>query len=334
MAEIAASVKAPDWDDGHRNAVPIVAVAGAGRPVPGAPAGDRRRSGLQAPVGRSGPALVHLARRSGGRVERTRGLVTRLPARGFCRSGRRAPPHGPWAPWAMSRAVTTHDPYKDLELLWNKKVCGANNVDCAVPERFRTGLDAGDRHEIVGLSSLHGLPVLGARGRRRDSRSEPGTRPARFPPARRQARDPVGRAGRRRQSESRLVDDLSAEGARRHRAFPHDLGRHLRRGDGFLASRSGAGRKGRAVRRLRAGALEPDDGARARHPRRGRLQRLPLSGRPQSLARQIDGTAYDAGGRQRPAGRLPGSALLPAHRQARQAISRAGPAGQGTRLAA
>lgn len=58
------------------------------------------------------------------------------------------PPHGPWAPWAMPRDVTSRDPYTEKQK----------------PERFRSSLDAYDRHELVMLTSIHGLPV---RGRRR-----------------------------------------------------------------------------------------------------------------------------------------------------------------------
>jgi hypothetical protein len=61
------------------------------------------------------------------------------------------PPRGPWAPWAMPRSVTSRDPYKTTE---------KDQI-----ERFRTSLDAYDRHELVALTSLHGLPV---RGRRRE----------------------------------------------------------------------------------------------------------------------------------------------------------------------
>jgi len=57
------------------------------------------------------------------------------------------PPRGPWAPWAMPRSVTTSDPFSTKE----------------TPEQFRTGLDAYDRHELVVLSSVHGLPVRGRR---------------------------------------------------------------------------------------------------------------------------------------------------------------------------
>lgn len=62
------------------------------------------------------------------------------------------PPHGPWAPWALPREVTSRNPFRKEE------------TDPS-PEQFRTGLDAADRHELVALTSLHGLPV---RGRRKD----------------------------------------------------------------------------------------------------------------------------------------------------------------------
>jgi hypothetical protein len=50
----------------------------------------------------------------------------------FSSQGPGAPERGPWAPWADDKSV-----------------------------RFRAGLDAYDRHEIVALSSVYGLPVLG-----------------------------------------------------------------------------------------------------------------------------------------------------------------------------
>lgn len=57
-----------------------------------------------------------------------------------------APPMGSYAPWALPRSYgLRRSPDKDLE-------------------RFRTGLEAFDRHELVVLSSVHGLPVLGRRG--------------------------------------------------------------------------------------------------------------------------------------------------------------------------
>jgi hypothetical protein len=55
-------------------------------------------------------------------------------------SSRRIPMRGPWAPWALARA---------------------GEGDGQEPARFRTTLDAFDRHELVGLSSVHGMPVLG-----------------------------------------------------------------------------------------------------------------------------------------------------------------------------
>ncbi|MDX1124782.1 hypothetical protein GOL24_10750 [Sinorhizobium medicae] len=66
------------------------------------------------------------------------------------------PPHGPWAPWALSRDVTSRLPYEA-----NEKVHGGGE---RAPERFRTGLDSANRHELVALTSLYGLP---ARGRRK-----------------------------------------------------------------------------------------------------------------------------------------------------------------------
>lgn len=81
------------------------------------------------------------------------------------------PPHGPWAPWAMARDVTSNYPYaaetEPVYTLPNQTyLCNpkpAEQPDCKAPEKFRTALDAADRHELVGLSSLYGLP---ARGRR------------------------------------------------------------------------------------------------------------------------------------------------------------------------
>ncbi|MER2252888.1 hypothetical protein ABS772_23495 [Methylorubrum podarium] len=59
-----------------------------------------------------------------------------------------APPHGPFAPWSLPRSLGVRTkPPERLEGL----------------PRFRTSLDAYDRHELVVLSSLHGLPVLGRR---------------------------------------------------------------------------------------------------------------------------------------------------------------------------
>ncbi|MGO6754572.1 hypothetical protein ACCT00_31500 [Rhizobium ruizarguesonis] len=59
----------------------------------------------------------------------------------------RAPLRGPYAPWAMGRHISS------LNLSDAKGEIGDH--------RFRTSLDAFDRHELVALSSVHGLPVLG-----------------------------------------------------------------------------------------------------------------------------------------------------------------------------
>jgi len=56
-----------------------------------------------------------------------------------------APPIGPYAPWALPRSF------------------GLRNSPDREIERFRTGLEAFDRHELVVLSAVHGLPVLGRR---------------------------------------------------------------------------------------------------------------------------------------------------------------------------
>jgi hypothetical protein len=70
------------------------------------------------------------------------------------------PPHGPWAPWAMSRGVTTRKPYEETEAVWPLP----NDPNAKIPpEKFRTGLDVADRHELVALTSVYGLPVRGRR---------------------------------------------------------------------------------------------------------------------------------------------------------------------------
>lgn len=48
----------------------------------------------------------------------------------------RGPPRGPWAPWSLP------------------------SDDTSPKEHFRTSLDAFDRHQLVGLSSVYGLPVI------------------------------------------------------------------------------------------------------------------------------------------------------------------------------
>ncbi|WP_143271575.1 hypothetical protein [Bradyrhizobium mercantei] len=59
----------------------------------------------------------------------------------------RPPMRGPYAPWAMGREAQD------------------NPLPDTFPPRFRTALDAFDRHELVTLSSVHGLPVIGKIGR-------------------------------------------------------------------------------------------------------------------------------------------------------------------------
>ena len=62
-----------------------------------------------------------------------------------------APLRGAWAPWSMPRSFGLRCP-------------PSKTVADGMP-RFRTAMDAYDRHEIVILSSVHGLPVLGKRDR-------------------------------------------------------------------------------------------------------------------------------------------------------------------------
>ena len=62
----------------------------------------------------------------------------------------------------MAREVTTRKPYRDKEPVYAPAGQTPNPATLPV-ERFRTGMDAGDRHELVALSSLHGLPVRGRR---------------------------------------------------------------------------------------------------------------------------------------------------------------------------
>lgn len=83
-------------------------------------------------------------------VDRVLGAATRrgrCPCRSLAgfpsrrvRPGGVTPLGGPWAPWALAGEQTG----------------GSEQL-----ERFRTSLDASDRHELVGLSSVYGLPVLG-----------------------------------------------------------------------------------------------------------------------------------------------------------------------------
>lgn len=61
-----------------------------------------------------------------------------------------APPRGPWKPWAIRRSLGGRSEAGQLAELDG--------------QRFRNGLDANDRHELVVLSSVPGLPVVGRRG--------------------------------------------------------------------------------------------------------------------------------------------------------------------------
>ncbi|MER9102641.1 hypothetical protein NKH95_01700 [Mesorhizobium sp. M0848] len=171
MAEIVASVKAPRWDETAIEMPFRVLLSPAQDarfrvrlPVTGAGADFQLRSDGPVPLWfawldeAAGAASVRAVWSPDFRPE---ALVD---------SQGGAPPHGPWAPWAMPRSVTSRDPYGGAEPLYGKggsdatdDYCAQNPGDCVAPERFRTGLDAGDRHEIVALSSLYGLPVLGAR---------------------------------------------------------------------------------------------------------------------------------------------------------------------------
>lgn len=62
------------------------------------------------------------------------------PDKAFPNKGQRAgePPRGPWAPWALAR----------------------DRGDSLKPPLFRGTLDAFDRHQLVGLTSVFGLPVI------------------------------------------------------------------------------------------------------------------------------------------------------------------------------
>ena len=70
-------------------------------------------------------------------------LVLPCPSR-----SNRPPMRGPYAPWAMGRETSDNPMPPDI----------------VEAPRFRTSLDAFDRHELVTLSSLHGLPVIGKVG--------------------------------------------------------------------------------------------------------------------------------------------------------------------------
>jgi hypothetical protein len=77
----------------------------------------------------------------GGRDTSDAGMRQPVPAR-----RNRAPMRGPYAPWAMGRDLSDASAF-------------AQGV--TRPPKFRTSLDAFDRHELTALTSLHGLPVIG-----------------------------------------------------------------------------------------------------------------------------------------------------------------------------
>lgn len=61
-----------------------------------------------------------------------------------------APPRGPYRPWAIPRSSSQRSSDTEFQRL-------------QAEQYFRTAMDAYDRHELVVLTSVHGLPVLGAR---------------------------------------------------------------------------------------------------------------------------------------------------------------------------
>jgi hypothetical protein len=65
-----------------------------------------------------------------------------------------APPRGPIAPWAIPRSIGTRS---------GGDADSKAALTALDQRRFRTSLDAYDRHELVALTSAHGLPVLGRR---------------------------------------------------------------------------------------------------------------------------------------------------------------------------
>ena len=98
----------------------------------------------------------------------------------------RAPPRGPYAPWLLSRAegLDTKDCPKEEEgidskghnkktfFTWLCKLVGIsrNQEDAYYKlKKFRSSLDAYDRHELVLLSSAYGLPVTGKREQKGDN---------------------------------------------------------------------------------------------------------------------------------------------------------------------
>ena len=81
-----------------------------------------------------------------------------------------APLSGPFAPWAMPRGTGARRPLSALNSATDSdKLPPASDklppASDELPklERFRTSMDAYDRHELVLLSGVHGLPVRGRR---------------------------------------------------------------------------------------------------------------------------------------------------------------------------
>jgi hypothetical protein len=61
-----------------------------------------------------------------------------------------APPRGPYRPWAIPRSTSQRSPPEELARLQREQF-------------LRTSMNANDRDQIVLMTSVHGLPVLGAR---------------------------------------------------------------------------------------------------------------------------------------------------------------------------
>lgn len=117
--------------------------------------------------------------------------------------GQAPPPRGPWAPWLLGpeqmdgKTLTCGDVAKDIA---NPDTCSASkpnkprhplldwllgrssararrlrlNANCDL-RKFRTSLDANDRHQLVLLSSAYGLPVIGKRQAKDGDGDTPGS---------------------------------------------------------------------------------------------------------------------------------------------------------------
>lgn len=98
----------------------------------------------------------------------------------------RAPPRGPYAPWLLSRAegldtkdcpkeedgADSKDHNKKTFFKWLCRLVGISrdqNEALYKLKKFRSSLDAYDRHELVLLSSAYGLPVTGKREQKGDN---------------------------------------------------------------------------------------------------------------------------------------------------------------------